>query len=53
MTRHVIRYIPGTHLADKWGDGPCGSFGTREEAEWVMRHAVNAEYMEVVEVEEP
>ena len=53
MIRHDIRYIPGTDLAAHWGDGPCGSFPTRAEAEWHLANAVNGEFMEVCEVEEP
>ena len=49
----ALRYTPGTHLADRWGSGPTGTFATREEAEEVRRACPNAEWLEVVEPDQP
>lgn len=52
MTAYTIAYRPGTALAARYPEPATLRLATREAAEHLMRACVNAEHMEVREVEE-
>jgi hypothetical protein len=47
---YAIRYTPGTDLARRYPELPRARYKSREDAERVRGHCVNAEHMEVVDV---
>lgn len=51
MTQFAIRYRPDTDLGRRF-TAHGGTFPTRADAEAILRICVNAEAMEVIEVDE-
>lgn len=51
VTLYAIRYRPGTDLAHRYPE-PTAAYEDRGFLEAVMRASVNAEHMEIVEVED-